>query len=64
MLWGCGFLDSNEDAVFTEVRTHVDIPVTRKKGPNNKNSIDQEDNQLLLKLLFEFVFPFCFTQLL
>lgn len=64
MLWGCGPLPRDEDAVLTGVSMSVDEHVTGMKEPNNKNSIKQEDKQLLLKLLFKFVFPFYFTQFL
>lgn len=60
MLWRSGSLFSDEDAVFTVVQMRVDVCVTRMEEPNNENSI----KQWLLKLLFKFVFPFCFTQLL
>lgn len=39
--------------MFTGVGMSVDVCVTRMKGLNNKNSINQEDKKLLLKLLFK-----------
>jgi len=59
--WGCGSFPSDQDAVFSGVRMCADRCVTRMKGLNSKNSIKQEDKQLLIKHLILLVFLFWFT---